>query len=579
MTTDPVEEPDAVPRDPLRPPDTVARLRRMGCLHQTRLSFVRALTRRMAREGWRIERDVFDIGADEVGHARYAVHTPQGRYSFVVFADRIDPQARTDRVIAEEWDYTFALVEGVPDDADMARLRANVPKQEAGRMCARDLVLSRGNKSARLFDHVVDALARGRQPALAQIAKVGYLMRTTAVYGNGKFGLADFDKLRRQGAFPQPFSAQMLTVFLAREFSLDLVEALARTRDPQRATRLLPELRRTLGVGNATGLGMAPFLVSHPQLLHRWQWARETAIARVKALPQAEPQTRRRFATLLHRACSYAQDWCTDDARQQRRVETLRQELATLCAELSPDGGDAALPEPHPWRRLCDMAAERFGVETQELLHSLILEPYPELVDELAEHMCAAEDERLQPGMRVDDLIALLETHYAWALAIDDRGADAATAYFWYRSEAKEEPRLGERCCESGADREMPLGIGVQVRRLYRELGALDAAQRREPVAALLLRRPEWRATVRRVQTLADQPYAEVRDNLLDADMVPVDLLRFKLSFFGASKFDPKSDRWTRITLFQGAPTAEDLADPAVDPDDWAFPVLPRDAE
>ena len=246
MTTDPVEEPDAVPRDPLRPPDTVARLRRMGCLHQTRLSFVRALTRRMAREGWRIERDVFDIGADEVGHARYAVHTPQGRYSFVVFADRIDPQARTDRVIAEEWDYTFALVEGVPDDADMARLRANVPKQEAGRMCARDLVLSRGNKSARLFDHVVDALARGRQPALAQIAKVGYLMRTTAVYGNGKFGLADFDKLRRQGAFPQPFSAQMLTVFLAREFSLDLVEALARTRDPQRATRLLPALRRTL---------------------------------------------------------------------------------------------------------------------------------------------------------------------------------------------------------------------------------------------------------------------------------------------------------------------------------------------
>ena len=49
-------------------------------------------------------------------------------------------------------------------------------------------------------------------------------------------------------------------------------------------------------------------------------------------------------------------------------------------------------------------------------------------------------------------------------------------------------------------------------------------------------------------------------------------MLRCKLSFFGAAKFDPKSDRWTRITLYQGAPTASELHDSNAD--DWWLPVL-----
>lgn len=574
--------PDEVPRDPLRPPETVARLVRMGSFHQTRISFVRSLIRQMTRERWRIVREQFAIDGEERGHARYAVHTPQGRYSFVVFADRIDPAQRTDRVIAEVWDYTFALVEGVPDDDDMTRLAANVPLQEFGRMCSRDLVLSRGNKSARLFDHIVDELAVGRQPSLAQIAEVGYLMRTTAVYGNGKFGLADFERLRRDGPFTRPFSAQMLTVYLAREFSLDLVEHLARRRNPEGAVRLDARLRRTLGVGNATGLGMAPFIVGHPQLIHQWQRVRETAIARVKAVPEAAPAELERFRDLLARARIHAHEWNTDDARQQSAVERLRSELAMLQAELFPDGGDVRLPRSHPWRWLSDTAAERFALETQELLNSLILEPYPELVDGLEDAMCAEEDERLRPGQTVAELIATIERAYDWALAIPSPPSadDEVTAYFWYRSQSKEEPRLGERCCEAGADREMPLGIGVRVRALYDALMRLDAPARRQTVAEFLIRRPEWRDLVRRVQTLADLSYAEVRDNLLGGDMVPVDLLRFKLSFFGAVKFDPKSDRWTRITLFQGAPMADEIAGPggaSVDwADDWALPTLPR---
>ncbi len=66
-----------------------------------------------------------------------------------------------------------------------------------------------------------------------------------------------------------------------------------------------------------------------------------------------------------------------------------------------------------------------------------------------------------------------------------------------------------------------------------------------------------------------------MRDNLVAEGVRPIDVLRFKLAFFGASKFDPKSDLWTRITLFQGAPQPDELA--GSDPDGWAFAVRPAD--
>ena len=44
-------------------------------------------------------------------------------------------------------------------------------------------------------------------------------------------------------------------------------------------------------------------------------------------------------------------------------------------------------------------------------------------------------------------------------------------------------------------------------------------------------------------------------------------LLRAKLSFLGANRFDPKGDLWVRVTFFQGSPLIEDLRqDMAQDP-------------
>lgn len=541
------------------------RLDRMGAAFPTRLSFMRSLIRRMHREAWRIQATRFELDDQGFGQAVYTVRTLQHCYSLVAFSSPLDDEQRTDRVIADAWDTTYALFDGEPSPADIRRLADNVPMQEAGRYTAAELVLSRANKSLRLFEHVCDRLARGNQPDIRQITDVGYLMRTTAVYGNGKFGVSDRGRIAGRAELAGPFQAELLTVYLIRCFTLDHIEHVARRRCPATFTPLRRDLKRFLGIGNATGLGMAPFLVGHPILIHNWIAARETALARVRSLPALNAPQARRFRALLARCRGHVDEWRVNDALQQERIDTLAAELRRIAAWCAGE----ALAAACPWDALYRRVETEMSLETQECLASLMIEAHPELVDELASGMSAEVAPALEPADTVGGLRALIESQYGWALRIDFTRS-GSQRYFWYMSEAKLEPRLGERATERGADRELPLAVARDVQALHRCAAAMDPQR---PVADLLLAHPEHRHVVRRVQTVREHPYGEIRGNLVGADCRPIDLLRCKLAFFGASKFDPKSDRWTRITLYQGAPLADELGD--ADADDWAFPNAP----
>lgn len=549
----------------LRPPDVVMRLARMGAAHQTRLSFLRDMLRHAVRERWQFTRPRFDIDARGVGVAVYRVGVGERTYSLVAFGHDLAPEQRTDRVIAEAWDATFALYDGVPDDAEIERLRRNVPVQEAGRYLPSDLILARANRSVRLFDRVVGALSDGRQPDAAEMEATGYLMRTTAVYGNGKFGIADRAVIAGRPEFAGPFRAEMLTVYLIRAFTADLVEHMAVLRGGARAATLAPPLRRRLGIGNATGLGMAPFLVRHPALIDRWMTARETALARVRALPVATRGQQEHFIRALAGARRQVAGWTTDDPVQAPRIAALAADLERLRAHV----GTGAFDGPMPWDRLYRWAEHALSVEGQEMLVSLLIEPHGALVDDLAETMAIDEAEvfRIDGAMRVRDLAAILDSTYAWARAADF-SQPAANARFWYVSEEKLEPRLGQRADEPGAELEQPLAVARDVESLR---AVLARAPPDETLAAFLLRAPEHRHTVRRVQISAHHPYGEVRDNLIAADLRAIDLLRCKLAFFGVTRFDPQSDKWLRITLFQGAPYPHELHDG--DWDGWIWGV------
>lgn len=543
---------------PLRPPSEVMRLRRMGAAFPTRLSFLPTLLRRLSKEGVTVRRSVWEIDAEGFGHAVYSLTLGGFDYSLVAVSTDLPEEMRTDRVIATAWDTSYVLYDGIPGAEEVARIVAAAPLQEAARFTPRDLVLSRANKSVRLWDHVTRSLQAGRQPDRKAVRDTGYLMRTTAVYGNGKFGIADRACIADRPGLSGPFMAEMLTVWLIRGFTHDLAEHVG-------GAELDRDLKRHLGIGNATGLGMAPFLVAHPLLLDAWMQVRETALARVRAIEALTPEQQDRLIALGARAGRHLADWQVPDTIAADRIALIRAEWPDVCAAL------ARLSGPRPLDALIKQA-DIWSIDTQELLAALVIGPFGDLVDGLTDCMATPFVPQLDPAMSCADLAGLVERDWDWAVTVDfDRPEDCAR--FWYVSEEKQEPRLGDRHAEPGADLESPLDIARQVQSLAHDLAdylAQDLGGPDGPVAAFLAKHPPHRAAARRVQTLARHPYAEIRDNLIGEGCLPIDMLRCKLAFFGAARFDPKSDRWTRITLAQGAPLADELdADP-----DWWLPTL-----
>jgi hypothetical protein len=527
-------------------------LDRLGALYPNRLSFSRTLIRRMSREAWNIQKIHFNLDKKGVGTAIYKIDTKQSPLWFVVFTQNLSPEDRTDRVIAEKWDATFTLTCEKPDSAVLDRLQSNVPLQEMGRYTPQELVLSRVNKSVRLFDYVSDKLAKGYQPDPAELMNVGYLVRTTAVYGNGKFGLSDLENIKRQKLFELPFQPEMLCVYLARCFSFDWVEHVAYNKNPLSFKPLDDRLKRALGVGNATGLGMAPFLINHPKLICRWITARENALAKVRAMQQVSGENKTRLIKLINEAHSHVLEWPTTDEGQKVKIEQLRKELLKTIEKIN------SLNDDYFFDQLISWATCNIDLEGQELLNSLVIEINPDIVDHLELETASNEQMFIEPSMSLDTLLKIIKTRYSWALELPLEG-EAAKARFWYRSEEKEEPRLGWRFKEPGAEKELRLGIAQNVRALHNQLRRAPPPLKITTVAEFLLQQPIWREIIQRIQSLRNCQYAEISNNLLEENCHPIKLLRCKLAMFGATKFDPKSDLWIRIALFQGAPLFTEL--------------------
>ncbi len=550
----------------LRSPSTVMRLERMGSFHQTRISFMRSLLRNLKRENWHIKCTRWQIDEKGVGHAVYSAIGPRNTYSLVAFSHDLPPEQRSDRVIATAWDATFCMYDGIPDDADIERLSQNVPKQEAGRISSKELSLSRANRSVRFWQHVVDRLSEGNQPDMELVADVGYLMRTTAVYGSGKFGAADRGLVKDRMLMVNPFHIEMLSVYLTRSFTIDLVEHMAKVKGGDNATQLDKAIRRIIGIGNSTGLGMAPFLINHPKLINQWMVMRETALARVCAVEGADSESIYIFKNVLARAQINADHWQSAHPIQIDKIKALKHDLETLSAYVE----DYNFGVLHPWRYLYEWGEENLSLEGQEQLVALMMEPYGDLVDELASQMSVDESTaHVINGLHsVGEVKRFLSENYDWALSVDYE-KKKNSHFYWYVSEAKLEPRLGERYNEDNASYEQPLCIGRDVKTLYETLQPYDGEV---SLADFLMEHSEMRHTVRRVQLLEQNPYCEVHDNLIGHELLAINLLRCKLSFFGATKFDPRSDRWVRICMYQNAPFPDELA--TMDESEWAYPAL-----
>jgi len=542
----------------LRNPDSVMNLKRMGAMHQSRISFTRSLIRKMANENWTVTKSKWDLCKDGYGTAIYNLKTPNNIYNLVIFSNHIEDDERNDRVIAEKWDTTFTLIHGDVSDTLLDALRNNVPLQEAGRNSNRALVLARANKSVRVFSHVIDSLSKGKQPCIEEISKVGYILRTTAVYGSGKFGINDYAALGENPDFSQSFSAEMCAVYILRQFSLDWANFIAKNKGGDKAVSLDKDIQRFLGVGNATGLGMAPYLIRHPKVVDNWLYQRELALSKVCA-QEITTDKSKELISYLNRAITHLDDVVTINENQKALNTKAALEIPSIIKSTNTLVGKS-------YKELIE-SVSNLSLEAQEVLISSVIELYPQLVDSHENKMRVDEQPLELSGVTIEALKQKITSHYSWALEYDF-SQKKSNYWFWYVSQDKGEPRLGIRDVDKGAELELPLDIARQVSKLDAKLVGISGE---EPVTKFLLENPQYSSIIRRVWTMGACKMGEIQSNVLDEDFLPMDLLRAKLAMFGATKFDPRSDRWVQVTFFQSAPLMDEIHN-----GEWLFPQIPK---
>tara|TARA_B100000579_G_scaffold132682_1_gene107272 strand:- start:1224 stop:2885 length:1662 start_codon:yes stop_codon:yes gene_type:complete len=545
----------------LRDPKEVMKLSRLGSFHQSKLSFLRSFLQEF--KNWEYKRDLLDLDENGFGVVIYSFKKKNRIYSLICFANKISDQERSDRVIATKWDAAFTLFDGVPTKQDIERLKQNVPKQEVGRMSFKELTLSRANKSVRIFDYVVECLSKGKQPDKDKLAKVGYLYRTTAVYGSGKFGLADRFRIKNREEIYGPFRLEMMLVYLVRQFTFDQVNHIAKSKNPKKAVTLDPNISRNLGIGNSTGLGMAPFIVNHPLLLNNWIMARETALKQIREIKEVKKKDVDLIINCLQNSKKNIDNWTTESEFQLFKINNLKKDLDLLLQYFLTKFD---FEKEFSYNDLYIWAKNNLGEECLEFMVSVIMEPYEKITNPLIRTMSADEEKffTIPIDKTILDLRKVLELKYSDILKIDFKKKEN-NQNFWFISKNKEEPRLADRFKDEGSDLEQPLAIARDICKLYERVSNEKNSLK---IGTFLMNNNDLRHVVRRAFITEKFPYAEIQDNTIGSKLMPIDMLRLKLSFFGAVKFDPRSDKWLRICMFQGAPLPTELQS---SDDDWVY--------
>ena len=536
----------------LRDPNVVMKLSRLGSFHQSKLSFLRSFLNEF--KDWDYKRDLFELDEHGYGIAVYSFKKKNRVYSLICFANELDKNERSDRVIATKWDAAFTLHDGIPTKQDIERLRNEVPKQEFGRLSFKELTLSRANKSVRVFNHVVENLSEGKQPDRNLLNSVGYLYRTTAVYGSGKFGLADRFRIKDREEIYGPFRLEMMLVYLVRQFTFDQVNHVAKIKNPKKAVKLDENICKSLGIGNSTGLGMAPFIVNHPTLLNNWISAREIALKKIREIKKISKKNQNIFLECLKKSIKNVTSWNTESEYQINKIKSLLKDLNEFIIYLD---NNFNFEQDYAFNELYLHLEKKYCEECIEYVVSMMMEPYDDIVLPLIKEMSSEEEKyfNIPTERTVEDLKLILEKKYPDILTIDFT-KDENNLNFWFISKNKEEPRLANRFDEMGAELEQPLAIARDIKQLH---DLLLKVNNNWTIAKFLSTNNELRHIVRRAFIVEKFPYSEIQDNTIGKTIVPIDMLRLKLSFFGALKFDPRSDKWLRICMFQGAPLPEKL--------------------
>jgi hypothetical protein len=554
----------------MRVPSRIMTAERLAALQPSRVSASRALMSRAIKQRWTITRKKFQIDKAGRGVADYRIDIGGWRFSLPVFSFEPSAAGRTGRIIGRAWDMMGALIEGDISSDDFDTTGVELPKLYEGRATPGTLIWCRSNRSGRFFNTARDALVAGTQPDVATLAASCYLMRNTGLDGNGTFGTKTFLTYEADHPLRSSLSAQMLTAYMMRVFAQDLVHHLARLENPS-ASELDPSVRRFLGLGNGSALGLMLFVNNHPRLIDQWISIREAALAHAKAIVPSTEIVQRLIA-LVDKAIVFRNEDRAEyealisSAAVATDLQLVRSDLRRLLERIKAGSGLS----PLPLADLCDSLEGRIAPEALETLHSLMIELVPDVADRLVGTLAMDEELIGRPEMPLRRLLEIIRDEYAWAFRLD-LTSEAARRYIWYKSATAEEPRRGPRAEANGA-----INLGLDLARLV--VGLEQDLATQDPtlsVARFLATHPWHRAIVTRVQALAGLRYHSPHADIMSEAFVPAHITRLlNAGLHGIDKTRDFLNRNLRGVLFHGAPLPEELSTGTAD-DHWFYPAEP----
>ena len=299
---------------------------------------------------------------------------------------------------------------------------------------------------------------------------------------------------------------------------------------------------------------MAPFIVNHPTLLNNWIFCRETALKKIREFKKVKTKDSDLFVNCVRNSIKNITSWNTESEYQLNKIKFLLKDVKKFLNYLE---NKFNFQREYPFNDLYLWLENETCEECIEYIVSIMMEPFDEIILPLIKKMSSDEEKyfNIPTDRTLGDLKDILEKKYSNILKIDFNKKENHKK-FWFISKNKEEPRLADRFEEQGSNLEQPLAIARDIKELHNKLLESNNSL---TIDKFLINNSNLRHVVRRAFIIEKFPYSEIQDNTISESIVPIDMLRLKLSFFGALKFDPRSDKWLRICMFQGAPLPNEL--------------------
>ena len=154
---------------------------------------------------------------------------------------------------------------------------------------------------------------------------------------------------------------------------------------------------------------MAPFLINHQELIHKWINTREAAISRVLSIKSINKNTQKQIISYIEQAYKYTSQWNVDDLIQANRIKNLNLDLKNI---INCNGLLNLLNKNYPLKSLNDYYKNKICIETEEILHSIFIEPFPDIIDDLTNQMGSVEKKSVVVGYNVKEIIEIIKEYY-----------------------------------------------------------------------------------------------------------------------------------------------------------------------